>query len=457
MLAVQIPDGFIPSVHLAAAAQKLRARPKESPFHRLPLYPKQAAIVDDPARFTICEATTKAGKTMSHIEWLLDEGIRTGEGEWLWAAPIYRQAEVAFRRSCNRLRGLIEKPDGDSFRMVRVADPIPFRHNKTGLSIECNGARFVYASAEKPDNLYGEDTRGVVGDEISRWREDSWVAVYSTLAATKGRAKLIGNVKGRKNWSYKLARKAEAGERDWSYHKLTASDAVDGGILDAEIVEQARRHLTDEVFRQLFMAEAGDDEGNPFGLAAIEACIHKAGLGPGPAVSWGWDLAKSVDWTVGIALNKLGQVCEFHRFQRSWDDTESEIVRLSGPVPGIVDSTGVGDPIMERLAKRTNLVGMKYTSQSKQQLMEGLAVALQTSEVAYPDGPIRHELEAFEYEYTRTGVRYSAPAGMHDDCVCALAQSVSAFVSMPKAFEPRPEQFAGIEIPETSWQEEVAW
>ncbi|GAG10318.1 unnamed protein product, partial [marine sediment metagenome] len=35
--------------------------------------------------------------------------------------------------------------------------------------------------------------------------------------------------------------------------------------------------------------------------------------------------------------------------------------------------------------------------------------------------PVVNELEAFEYEYTRTGVRYSAPEGLNDDCVCALA------------------------------------
>ena len=35
------------------------------------------------------------------------------------------------------------------------------------------------------------------------------------------------------------------------------------------------------------------------------------------------------------------------------------------------------------------------------------------------------ELEQFEYEYTRTGVRYSAPDGQHDDTVCALALAVS--------------------------------
>ena len=53
--------------------------------------------------------------------------------------------------------------------------------------------------------------------------------------------------------------------------------------------------------------------------------------------------------------------------------------------------------------------------------MEGLAVAIQGKEIGFPDGVIVSELEAFEYEYTRNGVKYSAPAGMHDDTVCALA------------------------------------
>lgn len=34
---------------------------------------------------------------------------------------------------------------------------------------------------------------------------------------------------------------------------------------------------------------------------------------------------------------------------------------------------------------------------------------------------MKTELDIFEYHYTRTGVRYSAPEGMHDDAVYALA------------------------------------
>jgi hypothetical protein len=93
-----------------------------------------------------------------------------------------------------------------------------------------------------------------------------------------------------------------------------------------------------------------------------------------------------------------------------------------------VDATGVGDPIVERLQRmgEGHFNGFKFTPQSKQQLMEGLAVAIQNQEISFPEGPIVSELEAFEYVYTRTGVRYSAPEGVDDDCVMALALALRA-------------------------------
>jgi hypothetical protein len=54
-------------------------------------------------------------------------------------------------------------------------------------------------------------------------------------------------------------------------------------------------------------------------------------------------------------------------------------------------------------------------------------VAIQGRRVTFPDGVIKQELENFEYEYTRTGVRYTAPGGMHDDAVCALALAWKGF------------------------------
>src|SRR5687768_8241630 len=78
-----------------------------------------------------------------------------------------------------------------------------------------NGGRVWFKGADKPDGLYGEDVYGCVVDEATRCKEGAWHAVRSTLTATRGPVKLVGNVRGRRNWAYLLARRAEAGgEKD---------------------------------------------------------------------------------------------------------------------------------------------------------------------------------------------------------------------------------------------------
>jgi hypothetical protein len=362
------------------------------------------ALFND-SRYGIVEASTKAGKTAACLVWIIEQALqgKSGQDFW-WICPVYGQAKIAFRR----LKAGLPRES--------------YTANESDLTLTLiNGARIVCKSAEKPDNLYGEDVFAAVFDEASRAREEAWHALRSTLTATRGKVRIIGNVKGRKNWAYKLARKAESGEPGMSYQKITAYDAVDAGILSEDEIEDARRQLPDNVFRELYLAEPSDDEGNPFGMIAIRDCI--APMSDEKPVCFGLDLAKSVDWTCLIGLDKQRRVCVFERFQKSWNDTIETVRRIVGNTKTLVDSTGVGDAVLESLQKdgRRNFEGFKFTQGSKQQLMEGLAVVIQKQEIGFPDGVITNELESFEYEYTRTGVRYSAPQGMHDDAVCAIA------------------------------------
>ncbi len=179
--------------------------------------------------------------------------------------------------------------------------------------------------------------------------------------------------------------------------------------------------MPDNVFRELYLAEPSDDGSSPFGITAIRECVQP--LSNQKPVFFGVDLAKSVDWTVIIGLDASRQVCRFERFQKPWNETIDFVRRVCGDTRTLVDSTGVGDVVLEALQahRRTNFEGFHFSSTSKQQLMEGLAVAIQRQEIGFPGGVIVSELESFEYEFTRSGVRYSAPSGMHDDCVCALA------------------------------------
>lgn len=351
------------------------------------------------------EASTKTGKTHGCIVWLTEQALlfgKPGRNYW-WVAPISQQADIAFRR-LKRALPLDYYKANDSLHTITLG----------------NGAVIWFKSADNPDSLYGEDVYAAVIDEASRAKTESWHAVRSTLTATNGKVRMIGNVKGRKNWFYMLCRKAEAGEPNMHYSRLIAYDAVEAGVLTLEEVEDAKRQLPPSVFRELYLAEPSDDGGNPFGIAAIERCV--APLSSKPPVCWGWDLAKSVDWTVGIAFDAAGAVCRFERFQKPWQDTIAYIRQHTGTLPALVDSTGVGDPILEALQQSSsNFEGFKFSSSSKQQLMEGLALAINQNHITFPEGTIKNELDNFEYQYTRTGVTYSAPAGLHDDAVCGLA------------------------------------
>ena len=89
----------------------------------------------------------------------------------------------------------------------------------------------------------------------------------------------------------------------------------------------------------------------------------------------------------------------------------------------LVDSTGVGDPVLEELKyEHGNFIGFNFSNSSKQKLMEGLAVSIQSHEIKFPPGVIVNELIAFEYDIKPSGrVVYGAAEGWNDDTVCALA------------------------------------
>ena len=372
------------------------------------LYKKQEEAIFCDERYSVVEASTKSGKTVGCMVWLAEQAAIHGglNMNYWWIAPIYGQAEIAYRR--------LKAGLGEGNYIA----------NGSNLTITlANGSIIWFKGGDKPDSLYGEDVHAVVVDEASRCKEEVWHAVRSTVTATRAPVRIIGNVKGRKNWAYQLARKAESGVVGWRYSKITAADAVEANVLQADEVAEAQRDLPEQVFKELYLAEPSDDQGNPFGVDAIYKCI--APMSNKEPVCWGWDLAKSVDWTWGIGLDEDGAVCRSERWQSPWEETLKRIVNITAGVPALVDSTGVGDAILEFLAKAgSNFEGFKFTSTSKQQLMERLAVAIQQQQITFPEGQLLNELLSFEYVYTRTGAQYSAPSGLHDDGVCSLALAV---------------------------------
>lgn len=215
-------------------------------------YEKQLQFINAPTRYTVVEATTKAGKTVGCIVWLYREACSGKDGyNYWWVAPIYAQAKIAYRRMKRyiRPRGLYEA--NDSEMTIRLA----------------NGTVIFFKTADKPDSLYGDDVWGLVIDEASRVKVDAWYACRSVVTATGGKIKIIGNVHGIDNWAYEAAREAEKGRQDWSYFKITAADAVAAGILPQSEIDDAERTLPRGIFLELYYAIPFVNSSNKFAFA----------------------------------------------------------------------------------------------------------------------------------------------------------------------------------------------
>lgn len=204
----------------------------------------QKDILFSEARFTITEAGTKVGKTYSHICWLYgkahEHAEATNKNYW-WVAPTYYQTKIAFKR----LRKYLAK--------LQI-----YNFNESSLIITCpNGAEMHFKTAEKPDNLYGEDVYGAVFDEAPRARVEAWYALRTTLSHTEAPCKIIGNFGGISNWVHKLKDKAKT-DANYAYFKVTCWDAIREGILSMEEVLQAQRDLPEKIFKELYEAEASE-------------------------------------------------------------------------------------------------------------------------------------------------------------------------------------------------------
>ncbi len=370
------------------------------------LHAGQRKVLAEAERFNCLEVGRRWGKSFLGGQLVSQAAIERGV-PCAWFAPTYKLLAEAWRDVRRVYHALITASNEQEKRLDFFG-----------------GGSIDFWSIDKPDAGRGRKYAVVVIDEagIARNLQDAWEgAIRPTLTDLKGSAWFLGTPKGR-NYFHQLFQRGQSGEPGWKSWRL---GSVDNPYIDPSEVEEARSSLPRHVFEQEYLGIPADDGGNPFGLDAIMRCL--APISSAEPVVFGVDLAKSVDWTVVIGLDSDGAVCRLDRFQAPWQETLGRVAGSIGLVPAMVDSTGVGDPVVEQLQRAHQLPhveGWKFTSQSKQQLMEGLSVAIQTGTVRFPDGPIRLELESFEYEYRPTGVSYSAPAGLHDDCVMALALAV---------------------------------
>lgn len=364
------------------------------------LHPSQEQVLSESSRFNVLNCGRRWGKTTLSKN-LLSETALNGDPAGYFT-PTYKLLEGTFKETLIDLEPVTRRKHDNQF--IELV---------TGGIIEFWSLDNPFAGRSRKYKRAIIDEAAFVKSLTTSWNE----SIRPTLTDLIGDAWFMSTPRG-KNDFYKFHQRGKSNEKNWASWTLPTNT---NPFIDKQELEDARIDLPEIAYNQEYLAIFSDNVANPFGIKYIERCIKT--LSNNPAVVYGIDLAKSVDWTVVIGLDEYRQICFFDRWQSDWGQTKQRIKNIVGSTEALVDATGVGDPIVEDIQKECHAIeGFKFTSESKQQIMEGLAASVQKSEITILDGILRDEMESFEFEYSRTGkVKYRAPDGMHDDCVCALA------------------------------------
>lgn len=354
----------------------------------------------------------------------------------LWGAPTVDQSRICWdetRRAC-----------GPS---------VTFRESERVVVFPSSG-RIIYRSLDNPHNARGFTLDLAVIDEAAFVKSAAWYEVVRpALMDTGGSAWMIFTPAGQ-NWVWREVQQIADREdsRFWNAPTLGVDITKDGLVrkphplenphIDMAEMIQLYRTLPERVFRQEVLAEFLEDTGGVF--RGVSACVDMGRSSAEPpnetyGYTMGVDLARVQDFSVICVLDDMGRQVYFERFNEiSWERQVAAVARVAQRYhPAIiVDKTGLGAPVVEQIqaavyeidpSGETSVDGLTLTNASKEQLIDRLAIGIESGVVRLMDIPAQtSELQAFQYEMTeRRNVRMGAPEGMHDDCVIALALAYS--------------------------------
>jgi len=391
-------------------------------------HPAQKEILECKNREILVCAGRRFGKSVLAAYLALKELLQPKKRVWL-VAPNYDLSQIVFDITLQWLLKI-----ATSGKTVEVKKrPFPTITTAFGSILECK-------SVENPVGLLGRATDLIIMDEAARIPEDIWnVYLFPTTHDKRGKVVFISTPLGQ-NWFYhKFIQLKEEG----SAFQFPSNA---NPYFPKEEWERAQKFLPERVFLQEYMASFLPEAASIF--RGVDEIINENALEdpkPGHFYIMGVDLAKYRDFTVLVVIDKVtNKVVAFDRFKEiNYPLQKMRIVALAkryNNAKVIIDSTGVGDPIVDDLKNEGLWIeDFKIEGKSKTQLIDKLSIFIEQKAIIIP--PIEaliNELKVFSCEMTRAGnIIYTAPQGYHDDCVFALALAVWGLTSTNPSLQQR--------------------
>lgn len=373
-------------------------------------FKEQQEILSDKTRFRVLAIGRRWGKTETLMIALANRMIN-GESCW-FASPTHQNNKRVFPI----IKGIFQ-----SLSNVYI--------NNSDLVIRLpQGGNVRFVSLHEPDNLRGEGLHHIFIDEMAFVSDGIWDTILRPmLVTTQGGATFSSSPNGTGNDFHKLyLRGLDPLEPDWiSYHYPSGSSPL---VPKHELVD-IRRNTPERVYRQEYLAEFLEDGGAVF--RNLANCTHEPleSTDEPRSVVIGVDWGRANDFTVLVALDvESGLMVDFDRYNSvDWETQRGRLVAMASKyntVRILAEENSIGQPNIEALrAAGLDVDGFTTTADSKRRIINQLSLAFEQQTIGILNEPaLLGELQAFTIEKLPSGnYRYTAPSGLHDDCVLALA------------------------------------
>lgn len=355
----------------------------------------------EPYKYYVLNIGRQWGKTMLAMNQVYYWAINNPGSKIGWVSPVYKQSEKVYDE------------------MARAFDGSIIKTNAQKLIIEVNGSMIQFFSSERYDNIRGFTFDYLVCDEFAFMAEQAWTEVLRATVLVKGKKVLLISTPKGKNHFYQLFN-LDGTNPQYKSFKMSSYD----GLAPNDEIDGARYTLPEHIFRQEYLAEFVDNGSGVFTNLSISQGQ------PTNHYYAGIDLGRADDYTVLTILNDKGQMVYCDRWRHNtWQNIiNSMLPALNKWKPKtLIEINSIGDVIYEQLKSVYQHVKPFVTSsKSKQDIVEGLQVAVQNNDFSILDIDwLKKEFDLFTYEYNpkTRGIKYSAPNGFHDDGVmsCCIA------------------------------------
>jgi phage FluMu gp28-like protein len=397
-------------------------------------FPYQVKLLEDSSKRIVACMGRQSGKTTTIAMKAIYFAYTNSNVTVLITSPSLRQSVIMF----DRIAAFVYFTPQLRNRILRAT--------RTLIHFE-NGSRIIALPCS--ENLLRGFTANVcICDEASFMPEKVITQViFPMLSTTDGYAIFLSTPWGKDHFFYRAFVNPA-----YSVHRVKSSECP---LIKPEFLEEMRQNMTREVYLMEYEAEFVEALNSYFPQDLIRGCVELAQkfsleLCTNLEVSFpsgdyyaGIDFGKLQDYSVITVLKREGDTLKLvymYQFplETSYTHVIGHLVRAYQKFhfrSVLVDQTGLGEPVLEEIRNQGVgcAEGLKFTIQTKEDLLTTLKIAMEQNRLAIPyHRQLCEQINEQQYAYSKSGhLQFSHPENSHDDMLWSLALGVYTGTQAP--------------------------